>query len=124
MKAGSQAQEVDAYIVGFPDEVQEILQKVRATIWEAAPEAEETISYQIPAFKLRGKALVYFAAFKNHISVYPAPRGAAAFGELSGYKGGKGTVQFPLAKPIPFDLISNIVTFRAKEMLAKAEEER
>ena len=111
---------VDEYIVGFPGEVQEILQKVRATIKQGAPDAEETISYQIPTFKLRGKPLVYFAAFKTHIGLYPMPTGAEAFREeLATYTSGKGTAKFPFAKPIPFDLIGKIVTFRVKETLTK-----
>lgn len=113
---------VDEYIAGFPPETQTLLQKVRQTIKKAAPKAEEKISYQIPAFTLKGGVLIYFAGFKNHISVYPAPRGYEQFKELlAGYKGGKGTVQFPLDKPIPFSLITKIVKFRAKEALAQAE---
>jgi len=112
-------QSIDEYIAGFPADVQPILQKVRATIQKAAPAAEETISYQIPTFKLNGY-LIYFAAFKNHVSVYPAPRGAEAFKEeLSAYKGGKGTIQFPYDKPVPYGLIARIVKFRARENLAK-----
>jgi uncharacterized protein YdhG (YjbR/CyaY superfamily) len=113
---------VDEYIALFPLEVQERLQKIRATIKKAAPKAEETISYQLPTFTLGGKYLIYFAAFKKHVSVYPAPRGAEVFKEeLAKYKGGKGTVQFPLDKPIPFSLISRIVKFRVKEHLEKAK---
>ena len=83
------------------------------------PEARETISYQIPAFTLNGP-LIYFAAFEKHVSVYPAPRGAEELKEeLSAYQGGKGTVQFPLGKPVPYDLITRIVRFRAKENLEK-----
>ncbi|MFN0123718.1 MAG: iron chaperone [Blastocatellia bacterium] len=111
---------VDAYIAGFPDKVQKILEKIRKTIRKAAPDAGETISYQIPAYKLHG-VLVYFAAHQKHIGLYPAPRGRAEFKEeLAGYAGGKGTVQFPLDKPIPYDLISRIVKFRAAENRAKA----
>jgi uncharacterized protein YdhG (YjbR/CyaY superfamily) len=107
--------DIDEYIASFPEEVQEILQKIRKTIRKAAPDAQETISYQIPTFTLNG-ALIYFAAFEKHVSVYPAPRGAEEFKEeLSAYKGGKGTVQFPLGKPVPYDLITRIVKFRAKE---------
>jgi uncharacterized protein YdhG (YjbR/CyaY superfamily) len=112
---------VDEYIALFPKEVQEILEKVRQTIRKAAPEAEETIGYGMPAFKLKGN-LVYFAAFKKHIGFYPAPRGIEQFkNELSAYKGSKGSAQFPLDKPIPYDLISKIVAFRVKENLEKAE---
>ena len=113
---------IDDYIAGFPNDVQEILEKIRVTIRKAAPDAEETISYQMPTFTLKGKYLVYFAAYKKHIGLYPAPRGNAEFNEeLSVYKAGKGTVRFPLDKPIPFDLISRIVKFRAKENLERAQ---
>jgi uncharacterized protein YdhG (YjbR/CyaY superfamily) len=113
--------DIDEYIAGFPEDVQAILQKVRATIRAAAPEAEETISYQMPSFRLKGY-LVYFAAHKNHIGLYPAPSGIEEFmQELSPYVGGKGSVRFPLDRPIPYDLIARIVKFRAEENLAKAE---
>jgi uncharacterized protein YdhG (YjbR/CyaY superfamily) len=112
---------VDEYIADFPGEVQAILQKIRQTIQKAAPKAEEAISYQIPAFKLNGKVLIYFAAFKNHVSIYPAPRGAAEFkDELATYKGGKGTVQFPLDDAVPYDLIRRIVKFKVKQNLEKS----
>ena len=112
---------IDEYIAGFPDDVQTILEKIRMTIRKAAPRAEETIKYQIPTFTLRGN-LVHFAAYKKHIGFYPAPRGIEEFkNELSVYEGGKGTVQFPLDKPIPFGLISRIVKFRVKKSLEKAE---
>jgi uncharacterized protein YdhG (YjbR/CyaY superfamily) len=111
---------VDEYIAGFPSDVQALLKKVRSTILKAAPGAEESISYQIPAFKSNG-VLVYFAAFKQHISLYPAPRGNAAFKkELAVYAGGKGTVRFPLDRPIPLDLIRRIVRFRAEQNAATA----
>lgn len=113
---------IDEYIAGFPNEVQEILEKIRRTIRKAAPDAEETISYQIPTFTLKGKYLVYFAAYKKHIGFYPAPTGIDKFkNELSVYGSGKGTLKFPLDKPIPFDLISKIVRFRVKENLERAE---
>jgi uncharacterized protein YdhG (YjbR/CyaY superfamily) len=113
---------IDEYIAGFPNDVQEILEKIRMTIRKAAPGAEETISYQIPTFTLKGRYLVYFAAYKKHIGLYPAPRGIEKFKEeLSVYEGGKGTVRFPLDKPIPFDLISKIVKFRVKKNLEGAE---
>jgi uncharacterized protein YdhG (YjbR/CyaY superfamily) len=112
---------IDGYIAGFSPDVQEILQKIRATIRKAAPQAEETISYQMPTFVLHGN-LVHFAAFKNHIGFYPVPTGIEAFKkELSAYETGKGSVQFPLDKPIPYGLISKIVKFRVKENLAKAD---
>ena len=111
---------IDDYIAGFPSDVQEILEKIRMTIRKAAPAAEETISYQMPTFTLKGNYLVYFAAYKKHIGFYPAPIGNAEFEqELSVYGAGKGTVKFPLDQPIPFDLISKIVKFRAKENLER-----
>ncbi len=115
---------IDEYIAGFPQDVQAILEKIRATIREAAPDAEEKISYQMPTFALKGN-LVHFAAYKHHIGFYPAPRGIEQFQkELSVYKGAKGSVQFPLDKPMPYDLISKIVKFRVQENLAKAETKR
>ena len=111
---------IDDYMAGFPKDVQAILQKIRRTIRKAAPEAEEAISYQMPTFKLKGN-LVHFAAFKNHIGFYPTPTGTEKFQkELAVYKGGKGSIQFPLDQPIPFGLITKIVKFRVKENLAKA----
>ena len=108
---------IDEYIETFPEDVQSILEKMRQTIRKAAPEAEEAISYQIPTFKLNGN-LVYFAAFKNHIGFYPTPSGIEAFKkELSPYKGAKGSVQFPMEKPIPYDLVKKIVVFRRRENL-------
>lgn len=107
---------IDEYIAGFPDDVQKILKRIRTTIKKAAPKAEETISYGIPTFKLN-TYLIYFAGFKKHVSVYPAPRSAPEFKqELTGYGGGKGTVQFPLDNPIPYDLITRIVKFRMKAL--------
>jgi uncharacterized protein YdhG (YjbR/CyaY superfamily) len=116
--------DIDEYIAGFPSDVQEVLEKVRTTIRKAAPHAEETISYKMPTFTLKGKYLIYFAAYKKHIGLYPVTRGNAEFNrELSVYKAGKGTVRFPLDKPIPFGLISKIVKFRAKENLERAKAE-
>ena len=113
---------IDEYIAGFPNNVQEILERIRMTIRKAAPGAEETISYQIPTFTLKGKYLIYFAAYKKHIGLYPAPRGVQKFEkELSAYEGGKGTVRFPFDKPIPFGLIGRIVKFRVKKNLERAE---
>jgi uncharacterized protein YdhG (YjbR/CyaY superfamily) len=112
---------VDEYIATFPAEIQELLQAVRKTIREAAPEAKEKISYQMPTLELHGN-LVHFAAFKNHIGFYPAPSGITAFEEeLSEYKGAKGSVQFPIDKPMPHDLISRIVAFRVAENTDKKE---
>ena len=112
---------VDEYIAGFPDEVQVKLEKLRATIKAAAPEAEEKISYQMPTFALKGN-LVHFAAYEHHIGFYPTSSGIEQFkAELSIYKGGKGSVQFPLDQPIPYDLIRKIVSFRVKENISRAE---
>ncbi len=111
---------MDEYISAFPKEVQTTLEKIRRVIRESAPKAEEAISYQMPTFKLDGKNLVYFAAWKNHIGFYPTPSGTEAFKkELSLYKGAKGSVQFPMDKPIPYDLVKRIVKYRAKENLEK-----
>lgn len=114
-----QFETIDEYIKTFPEDVQSILEKMRQTIRRAAPEAEEAISYQIPVFKLDGN-LVWFAAFKNHVGLYPTPSGTEAFKkELSPYQGGKGSIRFPLKKPIPYDLVTKIVMFRKKENLEK-----
>jgi uncharacterized protein YdhG (YjbR/CyaY superfamily) len=112
---------IDEYIADFPKDVQAILEKIRMTIREAAPDAQETIKYRMPTFTLKGN-LVHFAADKKHIGFYPVPTGIEQFKEeLSVYKGGKGSVQFPLDEPIPFDLISKIVKFRVKENLKRAQ---
>jgi uncharacterized protein YdhG (YjbR/CyaY superfamily) len=106
---------IDEYIKTFPPDIQIILEKMRQTIRKSAPEATEAISYQMPAFKLNGN-LVFFAAFKNHIGFFPTPSGIEAFREeLSPYTLSKGTIQFPLDKPVPFDLVKKIVIFRVKE---------
>jgi uncharacterized protein YdhG (YjbR/CyaY superfamily) len=110
---------IDEYIKTFPEDVQIILEKIRQTIRKAAPEAVEAISYGIPAFKLNGRYLVYFAAWKNHIGFYPMPSGSKAFKkELSVYKQGKGSIQFPSDKPIPYDLVHKIVSFRIRDNLS------
>jgi len=115
---------IDEYIAGYPPEVQEILRQVRETIRGAAPGAEEAIKYQLPTFVLKGN-LVHFGAFKEHIGFYPTPTGAEKFKkELSVYEGGKGSIRFPLDRPIPFDLISRIVKFRVRENLGRAEASR
>ena len=112
---------IDEYIAQFTEDIQEILQQIRSVIKEAAPDATEKISYQMPTFFLKGN-LVHFAAFKTHIGFYPVPSGIEKFKEeLSQYKGGKGSVQFPLDKPMPLDLIRRIVLFRVEENLAIAE---
>ncbi len=111
---------IDEYISTFAKEIQKILEEIRVTIKAAAPEAKEKISYQMPTFDLKGN-LVHFAAFKNHIGFYPTPSGIQKFKkELSVYEGAKGSVQFPLDKPIPYDLISKIVKFRVEENMANA----
>lgn len=116
----AEAQNIDQYIAGFPEDVQMILEKIRATIKKAAPEAEEAIKYQMPTFVQNGN-LVHFAAFKNHIGFYPVPTGIEKFKkELSVYHTAKGSVQFPLDQPMPYGLITKIVKFRVKENLARA----
>lgn len=113
----STAATVDAYIGEFPPDVQAILEKIRMTIRKAAPKAEESISYRVPTFKLNGRPLVYFAAFKSHVSLYPmtAPIKTKFKKEVAGYKGGKGTIQFPLAEPIPYALIGKLVRFKVAQ---------
>lgn len=106
---------IDAYIAGFPADVQAILQQIRDIIQKAAPDAEEAIKYQIPTFVLGGN-LVHFAAFERHVGLYPTPSGIEEFKEvLSKYHVGKGSIQFPLESPMPYDLIKKIVKFRVKE---------
>lgn len=112
--------EIEIYISTFPKEVQDILMQIRSIIITAAPEATENIAYGMPAYKTRGKPLVYFAAFKNHIGFYATPSGHTHFSkELSKYKQGKGSVQFPLDKAIPYGLIRDIVEYRVQENLAQ-----
>ncbi|MGE5264850.1 MAG: iron chaperone [Acidobacteriota bacterium] len=112
---------IDAYIAGYPPDVQTILEKIRLTVRKAAPDAKEKISYQLPTFTLKGN-LVHFGAFKKHIGFYPTPTGTAKFRkELSIYQGAKGSVRFPLDKTIPYALISRIVKFRVKENLERAK---
>jgi uncharacterized protein YdhG (YjbR/CyaY superfamily) len=121
MNSDSTIQTIDEYIAGFPEDIREILEKVRETIRQAAPEATEKISYQMPTFYLNGN-LVHFAAFKKHIGLYPAPSGVAAFQEeLAPYVKAKGSIQFPLDKPIPYDLIARITAFRVQENIMKSE---
>jgi uncharacterized protein YdhG (YjbR/CyaY superfamily) len=112
---------IDEYIAGFPEDIRVILEQIRTTIRKAAPEAEEKISYQMPTFTLNGN-LVHFAAFKNHIGFYPTPKGIVAFKEeLSVYQSGKGSVQFPINRPIPLDIIRKIVELRVIENREKGE---
>ncbi|MDG3546309.1 iron chaperone [Methanobacterium formicicum] len=112
-------QTVDEYISSFPPDIQGILEEMRETIRESAPEAEETISYGMPTFRLKGN-LVHFAAYKNHIGFYPTPSAINVFKEeLSHYNTSKGTVQFPLDEPVPLDLVRKMVLFRVQENLKK-----
>jgi uncharacterized protein YdhG (YjbR/CyaY superfamily) len=116
--AARQFATIDEYIRTFPPEVQARLQKMRQTIRKAAPQAMEAISYQMPTFKLHGRNLVHFAGYKRHIGFYPVPSGVAAFKkELAPYVQGKGSVQFPLDRPLPYELVKRIVAFRVKEAL-------
>lgn len=111
--------DIDEYISGHPPELQTILKKIRSLIREITPEAEETIKYQIPTFTLHGN-LVHFAAFQKHIGFYPEPTGIQKFQkELAAYQSAKGSVQFPLDQPIPYDLIRRIVKFRVQENLER-----
>ena len=119
-----QFETIDEYINTFPEGVQRILNEVRQTIKDAAPEAEETINYGIPTFTLNGN-LVHFAAFENHIGFYPTPSGMEAFKkELSSYKGAKGSVQFPIDQALPLPLIRRIVEFRVKENLERKQKKK
>lgn len=113
---GESKPNVETYIASFPENTRSILEKLRALILEEVPEAEESIAYQMPAYKYLGHPLVYFAGFTKHVGLYALPSGHTRFAkELSGYKQGKGSVQFPLAEHMPYDLIRDIVRFRAKE---------
>jgi uncharacterized protein YdhG (YjbR/CyaY superfamily) len=112
---------IDEYIATFPEEVQKKLRELRATIHSCAPDATEKISYQMPTFYLYGN-LIHFAAYKNHIGIYPTPNGIEAFAdELSKYEGGKGSKKFPLNEPLPLELVNRIVKFRVEENTKKAE---
>lgn len=108
--------DVEVYIEGFPDDIKETLTRIREIILDCAPDVEESMAYGMPAYKTYGKPLIYFAGFKNHIGLYATPSGHSEFAdELAGYKHGKGSVQFPSCKPIPYDLIKRIVVFRVEE---------
>ncbi len=112
---------IDEYIAAFPKETQKILKEIRAAIKAAAPNAEEKISYQMPTFFLNGN-LIHFAAYKNHIGIYPTPSGTQAFkDEISRYQGAKGSIRLPIDEPMPLKLISRIVKFRVAENLQKAK---
>ena len=122
-KSKKQLKTIDEYIAAFPKEVQDVLEKIRSAIRESAPKAEEAISYGIPAFRLNGsRGSVYFAGGKNHIGFYPTPSGIEAFKkELAPFKQEKGSVQFPLDKPIPYDLVKKIVRYRVTGNLEKGK---
>ena len=116
LRSKNQPETMDEYIKAFPKDVQSVLEKIRQSIRKAVPEAEETISYRMPSFKLKGRVLVYFAAFRKHIGFYPpAPREFKK--EVSKYEGPKGNLKFPTDEPIPYDLITRIVLFRKKAIL-------
>jgi len=116
---------IDEYIATFPEDVQKIMKQLREAIKAAAPQAEEKISYQMPTFTLNGTYLVYFAGWKTHIAFYGAPRGNAEFKEdLSAYETGRGTLKFPLHKPMPFDLVTKIVKFRIAENLKRTDKKK
>ena len=124
ISTGKKFKTIDEYIKSFPEDVQTILENIRRTIQQAAPEATETISYQIPTFKLHGN-LVHFAAFKNHIGFYPTPKAIEVFNrELSAYKVSKGTIRFPLGEEIQYDLIEKITLFRVNENLKKIQKSK
>ena len=115
---------IDEYIANFPEDVQDILERIRRLVHEIAPGAQEKISYQMPTFTLHGN-LVHFAAFQKHIGFYPTPSGTEKFKkEIASYKAAKGSIQFPLDQPIPYELITKIVKFRVQENLAKAKKQK
>ena len=120
MSATSGSQEIDEWIQRFPPETQKLLRQIRAVVTQAVPEAEEVIRYGIPTLRLKTN-LLHYAAFENHIGLYPTPSAMQHFAEqLKGYQQGKGSVQFPLDKPLPLTLIREIATFRAAEAAASA----
>ena len=119
-----QPKNIDEYIASFPPEIQTILEKVRSTIRKAVPEAQEKISYQIPTFTLKGN-LIHFAAFKNHIGLYPPVKGDEKLkAEIAPYQNERGNLKFPLDEPIPYKLIGRIAKFRVKEQSERAEAKR
>jgi uncharacterized protein YdhG (YjbR/CyaY superfamily) len=121
MSMRSTARTIDDYIAEFPPDTQRALEQVRALIAAEAPDATETISYAIPTFDLDGRHLVHFAGYARHVGLYPMASGAAAFQEeLKPYKSGKGSVQFPLNKPLPLELIRRIVAFRVSEIAGRS----
>ena len=118
--------DIDEYIVSFPPDTQEVLKQIRTTIKKIVPDAEETISYGIPTFNLNGTYLIYFAAYKKHIGFYPVPsRIEEVDKEFASFKtSGKGTIQFPLDKPMPLNLITKLVKFKVKESIEKAKKKK
>jgi len=121
----TQFSSIDEYIATFPENVQKILEELRSTIKAAAPEATETISYNIPTFTLKGKYLIYFAGWKNHISIYPIPTGSDEFNkQIAKYVEGKGTLKFPIDKPLPLRLITTIVKLKVAENLKKSDKKK
>ena len=117
-----QYKDIDDYISVFPDDIQALLQEIRRVIKESAPEAEEAIRYGMPTFRIRDRNLVHFAGFKRHFGFYPTPSGIDAYrDELSTYQVSKGAIQFPMGRPVPFDLIRKIVKSRVQEVLAKTK---
>jgi uncharacterized protein YdhG (YjbR/CyaY superfamily) len=118
----AKANDIDEFIAGFPEDVQQKLEQMRKAVANAAPGAVETIKYGIPTFTLGGRNLIHFAAYKNHIGFYPAPSGIEAFEkELAPYKAGKGTIQFPLDKPLPLKLVTEVVLLRARQLMENAQ---
>ncbi len=116
---------IDEYISSFPQDIQEILEKIRSLVKRAAPQAQETIKYGIPTFMLRDTYLIYFAAYKKHIAIYPIPAGDPRFNEeISAYRSGKGTLQFPLDQSIPYTLIRKLIKFSLQDNLTRAESKR
>jgi len=125
MKIKPQVKTINEYIRAFPKDVQRILGNLRQIVRTAAPDAQETISYGMPAFNLNSKYLLYFAAWKNHISFYPIPSGPEIFQkQLATYIKEKGTIQFPLDKPVPYDLVGQIVRYRVKEALEEQTKDK
>jgi len=121
----TQFHSIDEYIATFPEDVQKILEELRSTIRAAAPDAKETISYNIPTFTLNGKYLIYFAGWKNHVSIYPIPSGSEAFNkQIAKYVKGKGTLKFPLDKPLPLKLITKMVKLKLAENLKKTDKKK
>ena len=117
--------DVQEYIASFPAEVQPVLNRIREIVFEKAPSAVEGFAYQMPSYKLNGKPLLYFACYKSHVGLYATPNVHMAFAsELAGYKQGKGSVQFPLNQPIPYDLIGMIIEYKIEELKSKVKSKK